>query len=597
MNVLCIILSVFSLLSLSSPALEKVDSAVKAGNEKLAAELLLDYYKTRAEVKCPYLDVSAEPISKDEQKWADDALEHKFFVHAAYPSYFYGDDIDWTFWPVKDNELRWQLHRTKWWIPLAKAYRDSGDEKYAREWTAEYLDWMRKNPLTEQARDKDGDMSEADNVFFAWRPLEVSDRLLRQITQFKLFLNSPCFTPEFLLAFLENYHRHAAYLSTHYTAKGNHLLFESMRMLGASVFFHEFADAPSWKAQAIDILNREIDKQVYKDGVQNELDPHYHLECIDIFFKSLALCDANGLRNEFPQSYINTIHNMMQVTCNMMYPDGLLPIFSDCRLSDASRIRKLALPWSKVFPEDSYLRYVATGGQEGSLPDHLSKAFPYGGFYVLRDGWDMEATVVNIKAGPKGEWHNQPDNGTFEYWHKGRNFFPDSGSYIYGGDAEVMRQRNWFRQTRVHNTVTLEDRTYVTRDSKMEKWDDKGSVTVVNEPYEGFVHRRSFTLLADGSLRIRDEISGSASGPVQVHFNLLPCELECSGTGSVRTCFSDGGNISITTRASAPATMKFYEGWTSPVYKEKIQRPSYAVVAEKKAGRKLVFDTLIVPVK
>ena len=596
MRILSIILSVFSLLNLSSPELEKVDSAVKAGNEKLAAELLLDYYRNRTEVKCPYLDVSADPISADEQKWADDALEHKFFVHAAYPSYFYGEDIDWTFWPVKDNELRWQLHRTKWWIPLGKAYRDSGDEKYAREWTAEYLDWMRKNPLTEQARDKDGDMSEADNVFFAWRPLEVSDRLLRQITQFKLFLNSPCFTPDFLLAFLENYNRHAAYLSAHYTAKGNHLLFEAMRMLGASVFFHEFAAAPAWKAQAIDILNREVKRQVYEDGVQNELDPHYHLECIDIFFKALALCDANGLRSEFPESYIETIHKMIQVSCNMMYPDGLLPLFSDCRFSDAARIPKLCANWSEVFPEDAYLRYLASAGAEGSLPEHLSKAFPHGGFYVLRTGWDKDATVVDIKAGPKGEWHCQPDNGTFEYWHKGRNFFPDSGSYIYGGDAEVMRQRNWFRQTRVHNTVTLEDRTYDVRDSRMEKWDDKGSVTIVNEPYEGFVHRRSFTLLPDGSLRIRDELSGSASGRVQVHFNLLPCELECSEMGSVRTCFEDGKNIPISTSASAPATMKFYEGWTSPVYKEKIQRPSYAVTAFKKAGRKLVFDTLITPV-
>ena len=43
MRILSIILSVFSLLNLSSPELEKVDSAVKAGNEKLAAELLLDY--------------------------------------------------------------------------------------------------------------------------------------------------------------------------------------------------------------------------------------------------------------------------------------------------------------------------------------------------------------------------------------------------------------------------------------------------------------------------------------------------------------------------------------------------------------------------
>lgn len=597
MNILIVILSVFSLLNLSDPALERVDAAVKAGNDSQAAELLLEYYRTRPEVKCPLIDVSDEEMSEQEKKWADDAMEHKFFVHMAYPSYFYGDDIDWTYWPVKDNELRWQLHRTKWWIPLGKAYRDSGDEKYAREWTAEYLDWMRKNPLTDKARDKDGDMTGADNVFFAWRPLEVSDRILRQITQFKLFLNSPSFTPEFLMAFLENYQRHASYLSQHYSAQGNHRLFEALRMLSASIFFHEFADAPAWKAQAIEILNAEVGRQVYSDGVQFELDPHYHLECIDLFFKALALCDANGLRSEFPDNYIETIHKMIQVSYNMAYPDGMLPIFSDCRFSDASRIRSLCAIWSEVFPEDAYLKYIATAGEQGSVPSYLSKAFPVGGFYMLRTGWDMNSTVVNIKAGPKGEWHCQPDNGTFEYWHKGRNFFPDSGSYIYGGDAEVLRQRNWFRQTRVHNTVTLNDENYVTRDSKMTAWDDKGSVTVVNEPYEGFVHERSFTILPDGSLKIKDVVSGPASGQVQIHFNLLPCELEFSAVGCTRTCFADGNNISISTKASAPAKMTMYEGWTSPVYKEKIQRPSYAVTAAKKAGKKLVFETIITPVE
>ena len=34
-------------------------------------------------------------ISKEEQKWADDALEHTFFVHkGCQPSYYYGKDIN-----------------------------------------------------------------------------------------------------------------------------------------------------------------------------------------------------------------------------------------------------------------------------------------------------------------------------------------------------------------------------------------------------------------------------------------------------------------------------------------------------------------------
>ncbi len=36
----------------------------------------------------------------------------------------------------------------------------------------------------------------------------------------------------------------------------------------------------------------------------------------------------------------------------------------------------------------------------------------------------MDATQMVVKAGPKGEWHCQPDNGTFELWFNGKNFFP-----------------------------------------------------------------------------------------------------------------------------------------------------------------------------
>ena len=30
---------------------------------------------------------------------------------------------------------------------MGKAYRVSGDEKYAVEWTKQYIDWIKKNPL------------------------------------------------------------------------------------------------------------------------------------------------------------------------------------------------------------------------------------------------------------------------------------------------------------------------------------------------------------------------------------------------------------------------------------------------------------------
>ena len=164
--------TVFSLLDLARPGLERVAALHAAGDDTAAAEALLDYYRRRTGVVCPEANLADITITPDEQRWADEAMHHRFFVHKGYqPSYFYGDDIDWEYWPVKDNELRWQLHRMKWWVPMGKAYRLSGDERYAAEWCAEYLDWMRKNPLTAYDEGKAGNWTQAENVYFAWRPL------------------------------------------------------------------------------------------------------------------------------------------------------------------------------------------------------------------------------------------------------------------------------------------------------------------------------------------------------------------------------------------------------------------------------------------
>lgn len=184
----------FDLLNLDYPGLEKVKTACSRQQWEEAAQELLAYYRNRTDIAHPDIDLKNLAISKEEQKWADDAMDHTFFVHKGYqPSYNYGKDINWEYWPVKDNELRWQLHRHKWFTPMGKAYRISGDEKYAKEWVFQYIDWIKKNPLVKMEKENfelvsAGEVKEdADNVHFAWRQLEVSNRLQDQTCQFLLF--------------------------------------------------------------------------------------------------------------------------------------------------------------------------------------------------------------------------------------------------------------------------------------------------------------------------------------------------------------------------------------------------------------------------
>ncbi|WP_417015694.1 heparin-sulfate lyase HepC [Alistipes sp.] len=597
--------SLYDLLDLDRPGLKAVKRAVDKGNFEAADKELLRYFRTRKPVALFGLDLQNVKVSKLEQRQADEALEHKFYAHKGYqPSFFYGDDIDWRYWPVKDNELRWQLHRHYWFIPLAKCYYLTRDNRYIDAWIDQYTDWVKKNPLDGVERlqaagaSQEEIAAERENIRFAWRPMEAGRRLQDLLTEFALTVQSPRFTPRFLNLFLRTYRQHADHVLNNYSEKGNHLLFEAQRMLFAGIYFPEFREAPEWRRSGIEILNREIGVQVYPDGMQFELDFGYHIAAIDIFLKALGMARLNGFEDEFPASYVETVHKMTTVTWNLLFPDYSNPMFGDTKSHDKASLLNQFRSWSRVFPDDRQLEWFASEGQRGARPDYTSQQFPQSGFYTLRTGWGMDATVTVVKAGPPAFWHNQPDNGTFEYWHRGRNFFPDSGSYVYGGDSAVLAQRNWFRQTRVHNTLTLDNRNLETTDSKLLHWETSPEQTLLvteNPSYKGLTHRRALFSTQDGLLVIVDHASGEAAGTVGVHFNLCPAPVSFAKDGTLSTRFDDGNNIRIKSSGCKPLHIQQEEGWVSNAYRKKTERPAYAVEMEKQAGEELWIVTVIAP--
>ena len=596
--------SVFELLDLNRLGLEKVKAAYIDGDADRAARELLTYYRSRTGISTPDLDLNHLSLSKREQQWADEALEHTFYVHDGYqPSFNYGKDINWQYWPVKDNELRWQLHRHKWFTPMGKAYRVTGNEKYAEEWALQFADWIRKNPLVEIPKDlyemQDEATGEAENVRFAWRPLEASHRLADQINQFVLFLPSPAFTPEFLTQFLANYHKHALHVMRNYSAQGNHLLFEAQRVLYAGAFFPEFKDAAEWRKSGIGILNREIKKQVYPDGGQYELDLHYHPACINIFCKALRMADVNGFRQEFPQSYADTIESMIVFYMNLCYPDYTNPCFSDAKRGNPKTEQGYYKEWLKLFPDNAQIRYFATGGKEGTAPRNLSKGFLDSGFFAFRNGWNTDATVMVIKAGPKGEWHSQPDNGTFELWSHGKNLFPDSGSFVYEGNEEVTRLRNWFRRTASHNTLTLDGRNLEKRNSITRKWQPEGDVQCLvteNESYEGLTHRRTFYFVDNTYFVIVDEASGDAAGTVNLHYGLCDGNVAIDKQHfSLVSAFEGDVQVKLQCFAPEQTEMKEEEGWYSTAYRQRTERIAVSWNTPKQSGSPVRYITVIYP--
>ena len=152
---------VFELLDLNRPGLEKVRKNYEKGRLKKASKALLKYYRHRKDIYIPGQD-SRKASGKD-YIWASDAMHHRFHVLED-TVWNYGKDINWEYWPVKDIEMRVQLHRQGWWTSLGKVYCTTGKKKFAREYVAEFRDWVAKNPYKPFGISGNGTVSSGTNV-------------------------------------------------------------------------------------------------------------------------------------------------------------------------------------------------------------------------------------------------------------------------------------------------------------------------------------------------------------------------------------------------------------------------------------------------
>ena len=292
---------------------------------------------------------------------------------------------------------------------------------------------------------------------------------------------------------------------------------------------------------------------------------------------------------------------MIVFYANVSFPDYTNPCFSDAKLTNKKEMLKNYRNWSKMFPKNQFIKYLATDGKEGALPEYLSKGFLKSGFFVFRNSWGTDATQMVVKAGPKAFWHCQPDNGTFELWFNGKNLFPDSGSYVYAGEGEVMEQRNWHRQTCVHNTVTLNNKNLDQTESVTKLWQPEGNVQILvteNPSYKNLKHRRSVFFVDNSYFVIVDEMVGSQKGSINLHYQMPKGEIANSREDmTFVTQFEEGSNMKLQCFGPEGMTMKKEPGWCSTAYRKRYKRMNVSFNVKKDSEDAVRYITVICPIK
>ncbi|WP_290541188.1 heparin-sulfate lyase HepC [Alistipes sp.] len=614
--------SVFEVLNLDYGGLTKVKRAYDSGDYYMALEELMNYYRSRTHGLNPHVDLSSVTPTANEQRWADYALRengYRFYVNNYFDSaagenvpYSYksksGEGIDWTFWPTGEQEQRYQLHRHQWMVPQAKTYCSTQDEKYVQNWIEVYGDWIRQNPKPEQGTDVTNHAS--------WRPLDVAARLIDQCALLEYYQQSESVTVAWLSEVLKHLDEHANHIMNNYSEDSNHRITQAQAVTFAGMLFPELKDAAAWKTSGTGVLGGAVTSEYFPDGWLKDGDLHYHISGIEDFRVSLDVAQRNGEESRFSSDYVASMRKMTDVVMNMIYPDYTVPNMADTRRATwtARVLQRNLSNYYKLFPDNDRMLWMATAGAEGTMPDTKIKTFPDGGYYVLRTGWtmdDMMMVLQNTPDNPSGghngaQWHRQYDNNTFELWIRGRNFFPDSGCFSYGGSSTSNADRRKYAASTAHNTLTLDNKN-VSSDGKMLKQFYKSgsghsyqALVLENPSYAGLTHRRTIFLVDDKFYVLLDEAYGSAGGTVNLNFNITEgTESQVvydAAESGFHTAFADGNNLLVRTKASKAGQFVPGQGFVSYNINQTSARKAYQLNLDKRADEPVVrYATVLLP--
>ena len=611
---------VFEMLDLDHPGMAKVKSLYSDGRLYMAAQALLEYWRTGRTVVNPDIDLASANYSAAEKEKADKALKENgycFFVkNYDFNSFADGKGgINWGFTLPNETQFNIQKHRHQWVLPQAKVYWGTKDENYVRSYMEVYSSWLDAHPcpvLSSGTYTRPSSHSLRD----MWTDLQATSRVMEQISVLDYYITSESFTPEFLTRFLAAYADAVECIraNPYFEQLSNHRLYEIQAVFTAAVMMPEFKNSSAWLDEASDDIVAQSKVQFADDGVLVEMDPSYHISMVAIFYDTHRIAAANGKTEYFPSDYRTSLQKAVKFVRDLAYPDYGIEDFNDVRSSSwtKSTLTKNFLKYHDMFPEDKTLQYWATGHAQGEAPTELLSLYKTTGWYMLRDGWTKNSSMMilknnyNLRKDGGIWWHCQPDNCTVSLYHKGRRFLPDAGSYTYTNGAD----RDAFRATSMHNTLTLNGATIA--DDKMRgefrnsvQTDKYDMVHVSNQSYGALRHERALFRVKDGFYVVVDFAIGSATGSVELNWHFCPGTITFtkeSGSYTAKTNFSDGNNMMFkmfsfegTSAASSFSSKQDYS-YTSHTIGQREKRSCCRVSVQKTEGQTPVrFITVIHP--
>lgn len=381
-----------------------------------------------------------------------------------------GRDIKWV----------WEPGRFGWGIVLARAYRLSGEAKYAQAFWAQTEAFLEVAPA---------------NLGPQWiSAQEVALRLISLVFAYQVFAKAPESTKARKERLASALAAHAARipptLAYARAQNNNHLLSEALGLFTAGVALSSHARARRWREMGWRWLHYGLRRQIGVDGSYVQHSCNYHRLMLQLALWANTL--ATHLKQPFPVKsrmrlaaattwLLGLVDKTSGRVPNLGPNDGayILPLstagFSDYRpvLQAASRtfLGRRSFPPGAVDEMATWLGLEPEGGEE-HLHDNLSSpGRPDVMRMPLNRSWGyLRAARFTSRPGHADQLH-------FDLWWRGLNLAQDAGSYAYNEDPPWD---NSLASTVVHNTVTIEGLEQMRRAGRF-LWLDWAQARIVEE--------------------------------------------------------------------------------------------------------------------
>ncbi|MGB2959905.1 MAG: alginate lyase family protein, partial [Bacteroidota bacterium] len=515
-----------------------------------------------------------------------------------------------------DIKYAWELNRHHHLVELAKAWYLTGDDAYAHEVTHQVDSWIDSSPYL---------------YGINWASsLESAIRVINWCFCLSL-LESGIGTVvkrEFVKKWMASIHEHLMFISRNfsgYSSANNHLIGEASGLFVGAVSCR-FAESRKWIRKSRQILEREVSRQNWPDGVNKEQALAYQAFVFDFLLLAGQLGGRNSVH--FSKEYWSRLEKMAEFIHAMIDEDGEVPRIGDdddgyvVRLShrpDFRQFRSLLATSAILFGRRDFeaksfgideKTFWLLGLTKTATPETAQEtgdgttSFPHGGYTILSGGG---ARLV-FDSGPLGYLslaaHGHADALSIVLNYDGRPFLVDPGTYAYHTRREW---RDYFRGTSAHNTLVLdgEDQSLIGGNFM---WSRKARCTLldlgdrsVRASHDGYtrlrrpaIHERAVSFLSErNAFEMKDTIKGAGDHRVEQFFHFSP-ECACREENGAYVIENRGVRIrlvpdrQVSTRGVHTGETDPIRGWYSPGFDRKSPSPTLCCTLDIDGGAELI---------